>query len=540
MDDGNGREQTREELQLQLQQYEHAIMRIRTRLNTMLPVSRLPFEVLADIFGYLALLCRATSRPYAWVHVTHVCQTWRQVAIQCPTLWADLVLPGRPDCIYAAMKRAKAIPLTVTASEGISSQEKILGSLKIVMRNIHRIRSLELTISWNTFASFSRDFALSEAPLLQKLQLSAPIGLSQIGRIPHVFNSCPDPPPLEHIDLYRYCYPWPRLRDYTKLKHLRLGYDIHSRNSHEETVTMAGVLDTLEALHLLETLDIQNDLPAIDTTIIRTVTLPSLRQLALSGPPLNCAALLDHLIVPATACIAVTDIIWPTYTQFLHFLPAVVAKVVGATTIGVPRAFKSLALRREGSSFEFRAWTAEQPIEIAPDYLDRTTPKMWLDIPCHTLSLIHACAQLSLAEAHTLWLSSAVAEIVDSASVIRILSGMASVNAVRFVEWDANEVTSVLSSDRTEILEAGNGTAGTYVLPCLHTIVLDEVKFNHCPGSGHLHTPRCVQILHAALCARKSTGCEVKRLIVRNCEGVTESQIDSLKEVIDEVDWDGQ
>lgn len=66
--------------------------------NSLLHVSRLPPEPLTAIFLEYALECDDTFAGVVpdWVTVSHICRTWRQVALNCPALWTRLFFVSRP------------------------------------------------------------------------------------------------------------------------------------------------------------------------------------------------------------------------------------------------------------------------------------------------------------------------------------------------------------------------------------------------------------------------------------------------------------
>lgn len=66
-----------------------------SRLNALMPVIRLPAELIAEVFAILAdaeppLITHAT-RSLGWVRLSHVCQRWRAVCLAQPLLWARSV-----------------------------------------------------------------------------------------------------------------------------------------------------------------------------------------------------------------------------------------------------------------------------------------------------------------------------------------------------------------------------------------------------------------------------------------------------------------
>ncbi|KAI0043287.1 hypothetical protein FA95DRAFT_1609520 [Auriscalpium vulgare] len=62
-----------------------------SKINSGLPVSRLPPEILIHIFAYRAEdAYHEFSFDRSWISVTHVRQRWRNIALACPGLWANV------------------------------------------------------------------------------------------------------------------------------------------------------------------------------------------------------------------------------------------------------------------------------------------------------------------------------------------------------------------------------------------------------------------------------------------------------------------
>ncbi|KAI0041441.1 hypothetical protein FA95DRAFT_694163 [Auriscalpium vulgare] len=74
-----------------------ARLALRQQRNSLLPVARLPTEILRDIFT----LCSNIDRPWmeawpttkmGWLAVTRICQRWRNIALEHPGLWTHVLV----------------------------------------------------------------------------------------------------------------------------------------------------------------------------------------------------------------------------------------------------------------------------------------------------------------------------------------------------------------------------------------------------------------------------------------------------------------
>jgi hypothetical protein len=80
------------------------------RRNSLSPVNRLPIELLALVFSMVQAHWREFSN--SWMVVTRVCQQWRTVALNSPSLWKCIKF-GSPRLAKEMITRAKGLPLFI-------------------------------------------------------------------------------------------------------------------------------------------------------------------------------------------------------------------------------------------------------------------------------------------------------------------------------------------------------------------------------------------------------------------------------------------
>ncbi|KAJ2965273.1 hypothetical protein NUW54_g14174 [Trametes sanguinea] len=140
--------------------HEQAIIDLKGRLNNMTTVARLPPELLSEIFLHLAETsysevgssyrpAYAHARFYAWISVTHVCRTWRTVALSTPRLWGYIVLT-RSSIVEDVLARSKKAPLRITGHL-MSSHDEKAKMLKNIMQESSRIQELRLSAPASSF-----------------------------------------------------------------------------------------------------------------------------------------------------------------------------------------------------------------------------------------------------------------------------------------------------------------------------------------------------------------------------------------------------
>ncbi|KDQ51401.1 hypothetical protein JAAARDRAFT_84031, partial [Jaapia argillacea MUCL 33604] len=94
-----------------------SIRQLCTTRNSLMPISCLPPEVLANIFVQYAAQINLRSPSISlgcstdwWIAVTYVCRHWREVALATPRLWSSLSFQ-RPKWVPEMIIRSRMAPL---------------------------------------------------------------------------------------------------------------------------------------------------------------------------------------------------------------------------------------------------------------------------------------------------------------------------------------------------------------------------------------------------------------------------------------------
>ena len=221
----------RESLLADMEKHNLAITRIKTQLNTLVPISMLPPEMLACVFQIAVDTHRdhhhriSTTPPYAWIFLTHVCAHWRAVALATPTLWNEIVLPCRQQWVREMLARSQNVPLVVRHRLPTSFRrpaDDLLRALQIALGALYRIRILTLYLPSETYRKIA-ELLLRPAPLLQHLGLYTSNILSCIGRAPpvlHIHSSTH--PAIDTIDFSAYSVSWPALSTCHNVRYLSI------------------------------------------------------------------------------------------------------------------------------------------------------------------------------------------------------------------------------------------------------------------------------------------------------------------------------
>ena len=344
----------------------------------------LPPELLSRIFEYYIQSCRSVwdqgppneqrppycipvIGPYTWIRVTHVCRYWRDVALADALLWSHIVLIRSLDCIQAMLARSQQAPLIVQSYTSSCQGEYAapLGTLRLALTQLHRIRTIELYIKWWVFEAIAT--ALEKpAPLLESFKLSTPSGLNDVAFVPPVLWSSYNTvaPSLKNITLISYGFPWRNPIPFRSLKNLRIERGTTHCPSVEDVLRALHFMPDLVSLRLLNIFNSSARELKYPPALPNIVSLNALKDLGLFGDCLSYGALLDNLHLPSmtTLVLALPPDHHTDHVTFI--LRAVYAK------------FPSNSSNRPKTN------TVYDPPSIAFD-LDRIFPSHYVVLPFH-------------------------------------------------------------------------------------------------------------------------------------------------------------
>ena len=141
--------------------------------NTLVPISRLPPEILAQVFHHIVFEDSPYSRARAlgWIKVTHVCQHWRQVALNNSSLWARISGMGcnSTKWISEMLTRAGNAPLDIELSAAAKSS---LGALLMIFPHLPHTRRLRFNNLSTLHSDSIQEIFSWEAPALEHFELT--------------------------------------------------------------------------------------------------------------------------------------------------------------------------------------------------------------------------------------------------------------------------------------------------------------------------------------------------------------------------------
>ncbi|OJT15399.1 hypothetical protein TRAPUB_8048 [Trametes pubescens] len=138
------------DIQSDIAMYARAIVDLKSRLNTLTPIGRLPPELLSEILvrGVIDEDDRWPSDHYynrlAWIRLTHICRHFRAVALSTPRFWSHLRLV-KSEVFAELLARSKSTPLHIKAHvDAGSKRADRMSALEMLLPHSHRIKELHI------------------------------------------------------------------------------------------------------------------------------------------------------------------------------------------------------------------------------------------------------------------------------------------------------------------------------------------------------------------------------------------------------------
>ena len=288
------RDRLRQTIIDEIKSSEASIRALKSRRNTLAPISRLPFEILTTIFAILSELAwNERSVPLEWIRVAHVCRRWREAALDYPRFWSHIDFTKlTPAGLGEILARAKMAPLHLEADVGrwLFKPAEALGT----QLEAHISHTRHLSISGNFETVLAQ--LLSSAPTLESLSLSRG-SRSFYAIIPdNFFNR--NAPKLTSLELEMCDISWnsPLFKGLRNLQIHDIPMDARPK--------LEDWLDALNEMPNLKTLSLQNAIPLAPpaspfiTEPSRTITLPFLTRFNIHAHVKDCALALAHLRLP--------------------------------------------------------------------------------------------------------------------------------------------------------------------------------------------------------------------------------------------------
>ncbi|KAI0047465.1 hypothetical protein FA95DRAFT_1606060, partial [Auriscalpium vulgare] len=283
-----------------LHEMQLAMRTLRERQNSLIPIARLPHDILAQIF----IACRDQDCNSAvrkrtpeserkaglgWIQVSHVCRDWRAIALERHDLWTHIPFYLGTEWIEEAFSRSHLAPLVIfprfNRSERKFLREFTDQHAALIIEHFARIKTLVFVVTtsreleWH--AIFNSPSLSSSAPLLESLEIisvSNHRGRSTIISISDEFLGRHAPVLRSLLVTIISAFPWasPVLHN---LVHLKLEFvaSISALPSFNELLdALHSMRSSLQTLHLFGDKLWSEDISAETTRIIELSSLVEL------------------------------------------------------------------------------------------------------------------------------------------------------------------------------------------------------------------------------------------------------------------------
>ena len=277
-----------------------SLSNLRAQKNAFLPICRLPPEILANIFTHGARDYHENNglsgfRIPGWVNVSYVCRHWRNVALDCPTLWT-YHFTASLRWTEELLVRSKQASLRIRiCCDSLTPGSWWSALLERLLSHAERIQELRLRVPTVVLPS--------------KLILCGPrleiLDICVLWSNPFEWTSVIDDgdiPSLRTLQLTDCLLPWHSL-NLTGLTTLFLcRVPAQSKQNIVEFLATLGRLQSLTVLHLEHALASAREVLSSRTSEVSPKTgLPCLARLLVAAPLSTALVLLSRVIFPSKA-----------------------------------------------------------------------------------------------------------------------------------------------------------------------------------------------------------------------------------------------
>jgi len=303
----------REQIQNSINFLPCAAIELKRRLNILVPLLRLPPEIIRDILNILSDVDPPffphefehdplPSKPsLGWVGISHVCNALREITLNHHSIWAQHVL-AFPQALHELLCRAGSSPLNlyIPPYECTHSQEHI----QFVVDNMSRAQRLEVDYSPNISTEVDK-WPLDPSALSgRSFPFLKTLGFKFIDRTEHwrlVTSDVYGLPPMSSPELSTLCLenfyiPF----DPSTLTHLYLFANVDDF----QLPTPHQFLDMLGSCTKLRVLSLSSWIPRfLEESPSPTIQLPFLTKLIVDDVPSDMIAFLSRIsFQPYTEC----------------------------------------------------------------------------------------------------------------------------------------------------------------------------------------------------------------------------------------------
>ena len=557
---------------------------LKTHLNTLTNIGQLPDEVLAKILVAHARdhhhsITRDkphTWKPPRWIKLAHVCRHWREVAFGTPRFWGYLHVQ-RPRTFSVLLPLSKASPLYLDLNLGQCDWVDTgawIPATQLISQASCRLRELHCVATPEQFKALSEKLAYCPMGFLQKLVLSRYTG--QTGGDSRPFHLLTVPgsrqaPRLRHLELREFPILWTDPIFSSALTTLVVTVTA-SRKAVPYTGTFDQLMDALKAMApSLVRLTLEECIPRLQSCASEPphpthfILLDSLRSLRIVANTNDCARMMANLHVNPAAKVDLTVHGATGVQRLVQLLSSHVSRSSPLLAVRISFSFAtsrpSVTLTGYKSANPLLVHVSDPHISVSLSTSWRPgsarQPPLTALLKAASTSKLFECVETLRVSTHdansnlkyyaidwpALFLRTPVLEILDVAGhpdkgFFKALSGC-----------DTQQANS--TSLRAHCQTSAPAPGGSMGVPLvrLRELRLEgaslhnrdtgrrDCKRKSRPGEGEPERELVDELVEwAAL--RCDHGIPLWKLRLRRCDSVTEKDVDRVRKVVREVDWE--
>lgn len=502
----------------QIRALQKSAARWKTRRNALVPISRLPPEVLSKVFASYAM-----AYPQSLFRVLHVCSHWRDVGLEAHAVWANIESCEGLQWVMEKLRRSRNAPLSL-CYRGSDSNGDIL---PLFISELLRVRSFVMVHNSGD-GSFENIFSDHPGPMLETLQLSVagpPLAVAT-GRC-----RLPRAPQLQTLHVIGPAMEWESLRFHRLTKLVLVAHHAFARPAR------SPFMDFLRSSPLLEELILHGYCPTplgnSQKQDIIAVRLPRLRHLELADSLEDCVYTMECLVFPSAITLRlICNVNRVNFAALEELLPRITSNFNGPLSPG------RLELSTTGMDNNIVVYTcpSDSPSEqgstpkftltlLEASYTDDSQAR-YMDVLEQLLDLLGA-SELKTLNVFDCKLPGSV--------WIRLLHKLVMLQSLSF-SYD-NRNTHVLGSLWQHAAVALD--KGTILVPHLQMLALRSVKFFEKYRSRD--DPQAFLNLMCLWLRRRKENCgsALPLLKIQNCDVMDRDVLRLLDTIVVDVDWDG-
>lgn len=290
------------------QELDALILMVRRQTNALVPIARLPPEILSRIFHECAQDERSLLWGLPWIKVTHVCHHWRAVSLSAPTLWERVTLSSRVsgEPVQEWLVRSQDTPLKIFVAAGhcpLPPEEFRRLIFAPILDVLPRVRLLSLCLPRTIIRSFAwpRSWTSLEHLSISDVTSPQPKVEDRTGIDEELLQTLDERfPRLKTLITHLYPFDLKTFSLPTSLTTLKV---TNMSTPGDGTVTVTETVQALRQFTSLEHLSLVNVLPddsPANWPVTAPIPFPSLQKLRLRGSAHLIAWLLRILKFPST------------------------------------------------------------------------------------------------------------------------------------------------------------------------------------------------------------------------------------------------